>query len=167
MQRVSGDIVGSLKERRQTLEQIKASAAAITSPSEDDVDDQAADPESPTQSTAVQAKRILNKITADGRDLEYSVRNLQNTVRSIGDAANKIDMWMQEFPSDGLEDSQPESILGRCKAQALVKQLQGDGPPITLPSNGDFTELLCGDDSKQPTSVVSGLRSWFSSPWKS
>jgi hypothetical protein len=167
MQRVSGDIVGSLVERRRALEQIKASAAAIMSPSNDDVDDQTADPESPTHSTTVQAKRILNKITADGRDLEYSIRNLQNTVRSIGDAANKIDMWMQEFPSDGLDDSQPVSILGRCKAQALVKQLQGDGPPITLPPNGDFTELLCGDDAKQPASAVTGLRSWLASLWKS
>lgn len=166
MQRVSSNFVIDLQSRRQALEQIKASAAAITSPAEDDIDNQATDTHSPTHSTTYQAKRLLNRITADGRDLEYSVRNLQNTVRSIGDAANKIDMWMQEFPDDGQDDSQSGSTLGTCKAQELVKQL-GDGQPLTLPSNGDFTELLCGNGVKPSTSSVSGLRSWLSSLWRS
>lgn len=164
MQRVSSDFVADLKARRQTLEQIKASAAAITVVSDDDMDDQA-DAESPTHSTTYQAQRLLTRITADGRDLEYSVRNLQNTVRSIGDAANKIDMWMQEFPDDGQDDA-AGSTLDSCKAQALVKQL-GDGQALTLPPNGDFTELLCGEGAKEPASTLSGLRSWLSSLWRS
>lgn len=129
MQRISTDLVEDLRARRQALDRIKASAGAIISPPSDEDAELTTDP---APSAAVQAKRLLNKITADGRDLEYSVRNLQNTVRSIGDAGNKIDAWMAEFPSDGKDDSRSEGMYEEGKAQALVRQLQGTGVEIPL-----------------------------------
>jgi hypothetical protein len=129
MQRVSGDLVEELLRRRQTLDQTRAASAAILNSSSDDVEAElATDDHTTAPSTAIQVQRLLNRLATDGKDLEYSVRNLQNTVRSIGDAANKIDLWLTEFPSDGDDDANgQECSVVKGRVEALTERLQVTG----------------------------------------
>lgn len=173
MQQVSSDLVTELRARRQTLDQIKASSAAIlTSPSEDVEAELASDDNLTTSSTAIQVKRLLNRLTTDGKDLEYSVRNLQNTVRSIGDAANKIDLWLAEFPSDGDDDEVgQECSVVKGRVEALTERLQVTG---LQPEAVSMVETLYEEDTvdglveskaRAPSSRFN-LSSWFGSLWK-
>lgn len=177
MQKVSSDLVAELRSRRQTLDQIRASSAGIlTSPSED-VEAELTSDDNAAASTAVQVKRLLNRLATDGKDLEYSVRNLQNTVRSIGDAANKIDLWLAEFPSDGDddEDAQECSVV-KGKVEALTERLQATG---LQPEAVSAVETICeedesrnGTDSIEPNKAGQGqlstfsFGSWFGTLWK-
>ena len=95
------------------------------------------------------AQKLLNKMATDGNDLEYSVRNLQNTVRSIGDAASKIDLWMTEFPSEideGNDGTDGAAVNAPTKAEWTGSVL--DNVP------GDFicsaSEKTSSDDDSTP-----------------
>jgi hypothetical protein len=176
MQQVSSDLVAELRARRQTLDQIKASSAALlTSPSEDVEAELASDDNTTTSSTAIQVKRLLNRLTTDGKDLEYSVRNLQNTVRSIGDAANKIDLWLAEFPSDGDDDDgggQEECSVVKGRVEALTERLQVTGlqpEAVTMVETLYEEEELDGiveSNKARASSSPFNLSSWFTSLWK-
>jgi hypothetical protein len=175
MQQVSSDLVAELRARRQTLDQIKASSAALlTSPSEDVEAELASDDNTTTSSTAIQVKRLLNRLTTDGKDLEYSVRNLQNTVRSIGDAANKIDLWLAEFPSDGDDDGggQEECSVVKGRVEALTERLQVTGlqPEAvsmveTLYEEEEMNGIVESNKARGSASRFN-LSSWFTSLWK-
>lgn len=178
MQRVSSNLVDELRGRRQTLDQIRASSAAILTSSSEDVEAElATEDHTATPSTAIQVQRLLNRLTTDGKDLEYSVRNLQNTVRSIGDVANKIDLWLTEFPSGGDDDAgfqECSAVKGRVEALTGRLQVTGLQPEAvtaveTLYKEG---ELRSGNVTVETSKAGSGqvstfsLGSWFGTLWK-
>ena len=177
MQRVSSNLVDELRGRRQTLDQIRASSAAIlSSPSEDVEAELTTEDHTATPNTAIQVKRLLNRLTTDGKDLEYSVRNLQNTVRSIGDAANKIDLWLTEFPSDADGDVGPEEcsvVKGRVEALTERLQVTGLQPEAVTAVEALYQEdELSGRPAVEIGKASSGqlskfsFGSWFGTLWK-
>jgi len=175
MQKVSRELVDEYRARKQLLEQLQSSAATLISPTPQEVEEEVATDElSVPQSTSGHAQKLLNKMATDGNDLEYSVRNLQNTVRSIGDAASKIDLWMTEFPSEideGNDGTDGAAVNAPTKAEWTGSVL--DNVP------GDFicsaSEKTSSDDDSTPpienpastsNEVTAGLFPWLRSLWQ-
>ncbi|KAJ9092264.1 hypothetical protein QFC21_006906 [Naganishia friedmannii] len=176
MQRVSRELVDEFRSRRQLLDQLQSSAATLVSPTPQEVDEDVAKDElSVPQSTSGHAQKLLNKLATDGNDLEYSVRNLQNTVRSIGDAASKIDLWMTEFPPE--IDCGKEGTDGPAAVNAPTKAEWTGSVLDNVP--GDFicsaSEKTSSDDdsagssehlASTPNEITAGLFPWLRSLWQ-
>ncbi|KAJ9110607.1 hypothetical protein QFC22_006706 [Naganishia vaughanmartiniae] len=171
MQRVGREFVDDLRSRKELLNQLQSSAATLVSPTPQEVDEDAvADELSVPQSTSGHAQKLLNKLATDGNDLKYSVRNLQNTVRSIGDAASKIDLWMTEFPPE-IGGAHEGPVHAPTKAEWTGSVL--DNVP------GDFIcsaseKTSSDDDSTTPaenlasssSEMTAGLFPWLRSLWQ-